>query len=723
MSYKIGVGKSDITDRRKDLQMQGMSDPSQKTTGIDSSSPLYSRAFVIQDPSNGKAAAIVVADIWSGTALLKEKVLEKLKANHLSDYLEDNLLLAGTHTHSAPAGYTGYTLFDQPSGSVEKHTLDIIANGIVESIKAAHNSKADGKIYVNRGTIHKVCGKQRSAPAYENNPEAERDEYAGDTDKEMLLMKFVKSGNPHTPVGVLNWYAIHPTDLGQANTLISGDNKGYASFEFEQEMSRRKIPDFVAAFANSNCGDVSGNVGLEIVNAKGEPIDTDDVKRMKENGDIQYETALDLFDTAEDEVTGGIEYWHTRIDMSNIRIKGTTSERTWRYALGMSFAAGSTEDSIPRYKDPLSAEIKTVENVKEGITNPVPAEYSGTQLMLSAGLFANFWDAAGIASPDEVSGHGKKPIVLIPNKQEGLVPHHLPIQLFSIGNFAIAGVPGELTTMAGRRLRKTIDNTLTNLHRKVNHVALCTYANDYAQYITTAEEYDMQHYEGASTPFGPNTLKAYQQEFENLVARSVGQADKHIIYQSDSFYDVWFFISYEDANGETQELAKDGYQVKQYTNYNYAVPWDAKNIQVCAEYTKGLGKKQGESTHSVNVSLESGQAKLVLFTNEALQYDGTVMPKTIICNSGSLYDTVFDLWYTDTNGHVTKIRTNVVKSYTFHIPWDASNIRVRAQYIKAGGKWSDPNSSNLLRPTPGSGQVAHLDFRDPNLSLNSTDWN
>ncbi len=68
--------------------------------------------------------------------------------------------------------------------------------------------------------------------------------------------------------------------------------------------------------------------------------------------------------------------------------------------------------------------------------------------------------------------------------------------------------------MAGRRLRETILNILKS--SGIDSVALATYANAYAGYVTTKEEYDIQHYEGASTHFGPYTLMAFQQEFGKL---------------------------------------------------------------------------------------------------------------------------------------------------------------------------------------------------------------
>jgi neutral ceramidase len=39
------------------------------------------------------------------------------------------------------------------------------------------------------------------------------------------------------PVGVISWFAIHPTSMNNTNTLVSSDNVGYASILFEQRMN------------------------------------------------------------------------------------------------------------------------------------------------------------------------------------------------------------------------------------------------------------------------------------------------------------------------------------------------------------------------------------------------------------------------------------------------------------------------------------------------------
>jgi neutral ceramidase len=119
----------------------------------------------------------------------------------------------------------------------------------------------------------------------------------------MLLLKLVKLDDRgrEFPVGALNWFAIHPTDRGQKNTLVSGDNKGHASSLCEEHVGSdfERGETFVAAFANANCGDVSGNVEFGHV-----PDGVADRARMEKHGRLQFEVAERLFRTAKEDVTG-----------------------------------------------------------------------------------------------------------------------------------------------------------------------------------------------------------------------------------------------------------------------------------------------------------------------------------------------------------------------------------------------------------------------------------
>ena len=39
------------------------------------------------------------------------------------------------------------------------------------------------------------------------------------------------------PMGVINWFAVHPTSMNNTNHLISGDNKGLASQLMEKNVN------------------------------------------------------------------------------------------------------------------------------------------------------------------------------------------------------------------------------------------------------------------------------------------------------------------------------------------------------------------------------------------------------------------------------------------------------------------------------------------------------
>ncbi|HEX9941943.1 MAG TPA: neutral/alkaline non-lysosomal ceramidase N-terminal domain-containing protein [Thermoanaerobaculia bacterium] len=557
MIYRVGTGIADVTHRAKGLPMQGMSDPNQKTEGVEST--LYSRAFIVEDQSSGKRVVIVSADIWAGTQLVKAHVINNLQRSFGSLYTIRNVLISGTHTHSAPGGFAGYLLYDpidlkimeaaknivgnvvRPLDEIARRVQEalaglypagqgfrapetpfIIAEGIAKSIRQAHDNLAPGKVYMATGKVDADCGGNRSLDAYNNNPEAER-RGQSNTDKEMLLLKFVhvEHNGVERPIGVLSWYAIHPTDRGQKNKLVCGDNKGYASslLENDGELLTRlgaKRP-FVAAFANANCGDVSGAVDQ---NGRFTPpaqrTQEGDIQKMRAHGDQQYRAAKSLCEAAKGELRGSVDYRHKHVDMANVHVRGG---RTWPAALGLSFAAGSSEDSVP---DP-DAGLR--EGIVEGAVTPTERVAQGVMIGVLSALF-------GIApeNAEFVKGHLPKPIVLRPGllKGDGLlepgfasktvshpvVPSLLPLQLLKIGNLVITGIPAEITTMAGRRLRNTVLETLKGTG--VDSVALAAYANEYSQYITTKEEYEKQHYEGASTLFGPHTLAAYQQEFASL---------------------------------------------------------------------------------------------------------------------------------------------------------------------------------------------------------------
>lgn len=101
------------------------------------------------------------------------------------------------------------------------------------------------------------------------------------------------------------------------------------------------------------------------------------------------------------------------------------------------------------------------------------------------------------------------------------VPYIVEIHILRLGSFAILAVPGELTTMAGRRLVAAVRSVIADAWGPDLTLVIAGLTNTYSSYVTTWEEYQVQRYEGGFTQYGPLTLDAYIQEFMALAAAMV----------------------------------------------------------------------------------------------------------------------------------------------------------------------------------------------------------
>jgi neutral ceramidase len=339
-NFNIGTGIHDITGPAVGRVLLGYSMPDQKTAGIHMR--LWSRA-----PGYEKCVALVCADLDFIPQAVKLEVTRKLKAgfSHTSmlGFDVDNVLLCANHTHSSPGGYSHYAMYNLAVGGFDEENFKWIVDGIYESIVQASNNLERGDIYINSGDLDEA-GWNRSLEPYDLNPQVERNLYrSNSTNKKMTLLKFVSDNG--TEIGTLNWFATHGTNFGNKNKLISGDNKGYASWRFEKDKGTNYNIDktFVAAFAQAEMGDVSPNIPW------GPPDGIHDFERLEIIGNKQYEKAVDLYDSATLKLDANLDYRHTHVDFTAITLmppfnehEGVTS--TCAPAIGLSKIAGSTED-------------------------------------------------------------------------------------------------------------------------------------------------------------------------------------------------------------------------------------------------------------------------------------------------------------------------------------------------------------------------------------------
>jgi neutral ceramidase len=100
-----------------------------------------------------------------------------------------------------------------------------------------------------------------------------------------------------------------------------------------------------------------------------------------------------------------------------------------------------------------------------------------------------------------------------------LEPTSVPLTAARLGDRLIVTIPGEATTELGRRTRAAA--LAATRAFGIRRVVVAGYANEYASYFTTPEEYGAQHYEGGTTVYGPASGPFLTASLADLAGRLV----------------------------------------------------------------------------------------------------------------------------------------------------------------------------------------------------------
>jgi neutral ceramidase len=213
-------------------------------------------------------------------------------------------------------------------------------------------------------------------------------------------------------------------------------------------------------------------------------------------GTNQFKAALELWNNASYDLVGHVGYIHQFVDMQNVEVDLTYSgtgqnETTCLGGLGDAFAAGTTDGP-------------GAFNFQQGTNDSNPN---------------GFWNIiAGFLSeptPEQKKCQYPKPILFNTGGITFPCPWTasiLPLQIVNWGQLYIIAVPGEFTTMSGRRylpcffvsrspfssnpcfllfsrLRNTVTSVLEANGVQNPIVVIAGLSNSYSHYITTTEEY------------------------------------------------------------------------------------------------------------------------------------------------------------------------------------------------------------------------------------------
>ncbi|MBO0856425.1 MAG: neutral/alkaline ceramidase, partial [Nocardia sp.] len=498
--YLVGAGIADATGAVAGQGMMGYSELDQVAAGL--LMRTWARAYIVVDRAVGTRIAFVTVDIGCLFQSVHSEVLRRLAHRFGSLYSERNVNINATHNHNSCGGTAREYAYSLAAYGFQNNSHEAEVRGIVAAIVAAHENLAPGTLALGHGELHDASA-NRSRTAFERNPAPDKARFPNAIDPAVTVLRMRQGGRD---IGAITWFATHGTSLTDANRLISADNKGYASYRWEHEENGTRPgagkPAFVAAFAQTNAGDMTPNLALRPWHPSG-PTE-DNRLNCALIGERQYRAGRAAFEAARPMRGGGVDAALRYVNMADVAIDGSYTPdgkpaRTTPAMMGAAAAATSSEDN---WETQLSF-------LREGQKNPVVAALGG----LDAPIEQWIRDAQ---APKLIVA----PLGVLPPRP--WVPMTVPIQILRVGDLVLASGPAEYTVVSGLRIRELVAHALSV---PLENVLMQGYSNGYCGYVTTPEEYVSQQYEGGETLFGRWTLPAYMQEFDRLARAVAARTD------------------------------------------------------------------------------------------------------------------------------------------------------------------------------------------------------
>ena len=529
-----GFGRSDITPP-PGVSLAGNGPEAQIARGY--RHRLYARTMVLRG-ANNSFIAIVATDLPLMSDWLHRQVAEELIARGTPIGAE-NLYITATHTHSGPGNYFGAAQYNHFAGVLSGYDRVMFAfllEGMVSSVmEALHDMKPAMAGW--NATVVRGLTRNRSLEAFEENPEAsawlngkestDAKERAA-VDSTMLMLRVDQCDESRLtchPKGALSVFAIHGTGYPAASALIDGDVFGPPQRMLERHIESEN-PHFEPSFysnafhlmVNGAEGDVSPDHlsgtrcedHLEL--RPGSSLLHPFIAGVPEVWSIEPELKEDCLRLAYDSVSRiGRGIGEAAISLFE------KSEALLRSDLDIHYAFTTVDISTQSeaYDDVCSEPRSGLSNLA-GSTEDARTRLEGWRLL---GLVPLGFEEGGRAIDEDQRGcDGAKRKLLGPLQDFIVTPYSFPnfaqLAVVQIGNGMLATFPAEITTIVGHRIK----NTLLRYVPATSYVGVMGITNGYLQYITTAEEYAKQHYEGGSNLYGPGTARLFRQTIDTLAA-------------------------------------------------------------------------------------------------------------------------------------------------------------------------------------------------------------
>lgn len=532
-----GVGKSKIVFKRKNYPLLGYSQWGRHADGQETD--LNARAFLFRN--NNTWIAILNLEICYPAYHLKEAIIRKLNQLHPEIPITDkNLMLCAQHTHSAPGGYSYYPFLNLTVGGFKKEVFDSYLKAGVEALVQAIMDLEPSELYLNADSFdeNQDVAFNRNLDAYNLNKDVgEQDENHTHLAINRLVRQISVVTKGGINKGLINWFGVQGTSIGNKNRRIHSDNKGYAASLLENDKS--EVRTFVAAFCQEASADVSPNYHGR---AKWWPRGRyeDEFKSAYFNGFIQFEHAKSLLERDDAQIPLGntLSSAYALVDFSNLVIEKeystdpATEMITGPAVLSSSYFQGSPVDSpgldaftmsilkgwigfrnllrkLPIFSNRSErANFRRFEETHPGASVVVELQ----EKRIAGFKRLNRLKVPGM--PGEIINEIKRQYARGILTEHPWTPTVVPVQMLRFGEIIVAALPCDITTAAGNRLRAGILK-IAEPHGILD-VILCTHSNEFFGYVCTPEEYASQSFESGYTVFGINTLAALQMVYSKL---------------------------------------------------------------------------------------------------------------------------------------------------------------------------------------------------------------
>lgn|GEM_PF-102270 len=239
----IGTAKVDITPSRP-VPLGGFASRMAAGAFEGISHPLYARilCFEHSDADGLKTSAVLVsADLlWWGS-----QMVEPLKRRIREHWPADTVILHGTHTHSGPQIWDGFSVY---GGSVDPAYIAELEATVLQGIDQAISDMEPVSVEIGNGQCD-IATNRRSRGG--NQVQIASNE-KGPADRKLTIVRYKSTADDRVKA-VLVHYACHP--VVTAENLVSSEFTGVAMEQLERSIGDGAI----CAYLQGTCGDINPN--------------------------------------------------------------------------------------------------------------------------------------------------------------------------------------------------------------------------------------------------------------------------------------------------------------------------------------------------------------------------------------------------------------------------------------------------------------------------------